>query len=337
MRETLTCDSGLHQPIPMRPRTQWAAQMASSYLLEKGICALPVDARQIAKNEGMRLRTYSRVAEKYIEKYTIAEICEIFKSQDAITFINNRGEPVIVYNDTIGSPARIEWSILHEAGHYLLGHFTDFDVSALTQDEQKLLDVEADVWAANIKAPICLMDLLKRPLREGYRDIFGLSRRGWEVRQRTVVQDRRHMTPETAEALKAQFHEYMYSCRCEDCKTVFIGNVGIARCPACGSARLKWRHWDDIRATKEHSPKRKQRVTDKKGLSPDDAVSRKAVRSEGETQGQFAFRWMEEKWSDISNEVFFREAREKARARAEGRLHEYYMTENPMVVDEFWG
>ena len=221
----------------MQPRISRAVGCAIKFLLENSIRSLPVDPAKLALDAGWKLRTYSRTGEKYPVRATAAEVGDMFGSDDAFSFINRRGTPVIVYNDRISSQARISWSIAHEIGHIMLGHFRDFDMSAMNAAQLRRLDSEADAFTANLLAPACIVDALKKPLHSGQRHIFGISERGWEVRLSMLAQDRRFIPEESALALRRQLSDFMYGKICAACGCSYTGSLP---CPECGSEKAGW-------------------------------------------------------------------------------------------------
>ena len=71
----------------------------------------------------------------------------------------------MIYDDRISSERRIRWTIAHELGHILLGHFVEFTLTSLlrgvgdreyiglTDEEYGILEVEAHYFAAAFLSP----------------------------------------------------------------------------------------------------------------------------------------------------------------------------------------
>ena len=89
---------------------------------------------------------------------------KIGKNSDAFT-LNRGGEFIIVYNSdtTTNIPERIRFTLAHEIGHILLGHFLEDDLiltrGGLTEDRYRLLEKEADTFARELLAPSFMMNL----------------------------------------------------------------------------------------------------------------------------------------------------------------------------------
>ena len=313
-----------YDAIPRAARTKWVVQEAAHFLIENGITQLPVDVREIIHREGWILHSYGYLANSYEFGMTIRDVCAMLGSTDAATFINDYGVPVICYNETVASKERIEWSLLHEVGHLKLGHFWHFDMFGMTDAQRKILDIEADTWAANVRAPICIVDLLKKPLREDYRYIFGLSREGWVVRHKAATRDRRALPIEQAEVLIEQFSGFMYGRVCEVCGKTFNGGKEKCCCPSCGSAQVKWAYHNDIRERVKPAISSSMKRLSAVPVPP---ARKKPVRVQS---------WSAGSWASASKEAFIGARNYFSDPMIDDRMAEYYLTENPMVVDSYW-
>lgn len=223
--------------LPAAPRRAWAAQQAALLVLREDIRRLPVDPRAIIRAHGWRLLTYAQAALRLSDNATAADIVELFGTADAFTAVTPRqGRVVIVYNDQIDNGQRAAFSLCHELGHIFLGHF-DVPDAELTAEQRRLLDQEANAFAANLLAPVAVVDQLHRPLRATDRHIFGLSRQGWTVRLATLDEDRHALAPNILMALRRQFREFTNQRRCPACGAAFLHP--LPTCAACGHA-LVW-------------------------------------------------------------------------------------------------
>ena len=223
--------------LPATPRRAWAAQQAARQLLEEDIRRLPVDPRAIIRAHGWRLLTYGQAAARLSADATVADIMALYGTADAFTATAPRqGRVLIVYNDQIDNGQRAAFSLCHEIGHLMLGHFDTPD-AILTPGQRRLLDQEANAFAANLMAPVAVVDQLRRPLCPTDRHLFGLSRQGWEVRLATLDADRRAMMPELLASLRGQFRAFTSQRRCPACGAVFLRPLDA--CAACGHA-LAW-------------------------------------------------------------------------------------------------
>lgn len=223
--------------LPAAPRRAWAAQEAAALLLREGIRRLPVDPAALLRARGCRLLTYRQAARRLSAEATAADIIDLYGTADAFTAVMPRTrQTLVVYNDEVDSGQRAAFSLCHELGHLQLGHFA-YPEAALTPAQRHLLDQEANVFAANLLAPVAVVEQLRRPFRATDRLLFSLSRQGWEVRLRTLDGDRAALPPPLLAAQREQFRAYMSQRRCPRCTASFLRPIDI--CPACGHA-LVW-------------------------------------------------------------------------------------------------
>ena len=74
----------------------------------------------------------------------------------------NGNQYLIVYDDTIDDDHHNSWTIMHEIGHVILGHLTEFDIgelsrSGLTDKEYEVLEKEAHYFAAEFLMPTAIL------------------------------------------------------------------------------------------------------------------------------------------------------------------------------------
>ena len=129
-------------------------------------------------------RSYEQLAVK--NKCRPADIVRILKNPDGCVFYDRKkNHYMIAANEEGRSPARIRWTIAHEIGHVVAGHFLEIDMDFLP--ENKLMEEEADYFAASFLAPffaIARKDF-RRPAE--IRDFFGLSQTAAEYRWNEYV------------------------------------------------------------------------------------------------------------------------------------------------------
>lgn len=122
---------------------------------ECNIQTFPVDCYSIILHYGFRIYTYEELKKQNRRVYELVSSY----SRDSFTF-----DDIIAYNEK-QSKSRIPFSLMHELGHYMLGHEGD---SIENEDE-------ANEFASNFLAPRILIH------KHGYRtsveihDAFGLS------------------------------------------------------------------------------------------------------------------------------------------------------------------
>lgn len=223
--------------LPAFPRRAWAVREAAALLAREDVRRLPVDPAALLRARGCRLMTYRQAAQRLSAEATAADIIALYGTADAFTAVMPQaGRALVVYNDEVDSGQRSAFSLCHELGHLQLDHFA-FPEAALTAEQRRVLDQEANVFAANLLAPVAVMDQLRRPFRATDRHLFGLSRQGWEVRLRTLDGDRAALTPALLSAQREQFRAYTSQRRCPQCTAAFLRPIDV--CPACGHA-LEW-------------------------------------------------------------------------------------------------
>lgn len=208
--------------------------------------SFPIRPMEIIRRRGWQLRTYAQMAARYDEQATSADVADLFGSRDAVTSVRlEGGQPVhylICYNDQTELPERLSFSLAHEIGHILLGHFAFGQPDGLPEHQARLLDAEANAFAANLLAPAAIVSLMRKPRRAHDRLLFGLSKAGWQTRLDTLAQDAARSSTESALQLKRQFASFLYRRQCAACGAIFLHRDC---CPACASRELRWAPADE--------------------------------------------------------------------------------------------
>ena len=227
--------------FPVTPRLTLAVETAARCLVEEDVRAFPLQPLEIIRRRGWQLRTYAQTAARYDEHATALDVSDIFGTRDAMTSVKlQNGQPVrylVCYNEQAEIPERLTFSLAHEIGHILLGHFAFGQPDGLPEAQARLLDAEANAFAAALLAPATVVAQLRAAPRAADRHMFGLSKAGWQVRLDTLAQEQRALSPALAGQLEAQFHAFMYRRRCSRCGAIFLR---LEACPACGCEQLLW-------------------------------------------------------------------------------------------------
>lgn len=227
--------------IPAAPRLRLAAEAAVRCLLEEGLHAFPVDPAAIITRRGWKLRTYSRMAARMDERATVDDVLALYHMKDAFASQHMAAAGAVTYmvcyNDRVDVYERVVFSLAHEIGHILLGHFDYGSMEDFTPAQRAVLDREASVFAANLLAPAPIVTLLRRPEAEQTRRLFGLSKAGWQARLDTLRSDTQLYSSAAASLLRERFTPYMYRRQCAACGAIFTGRDA---CPACGGINLRW-------------------------------------------------------------------------------------------------
>lgn len=110
-------------------------EIMSSLLCRHRITHFPISGFEIAKRQGIKIVPYSHYSEELRKLYMSA-------SNDGFNVINHEGQAIIYYND--GMPyERINFTILHELAHIILGH----------REHSVLAEKEANFAAGFLIAP----------------------------------------------------------------------------------------------------------------------------------------------------------------------------------------
>lgn len=117
------------------------------------IKGVPINAFEMAYKIGLSVVPYSSFGEK----------AKLFMKKSEDGFILGK---IIYYNDKCKNYGRINHTIMHEIGHYLLGHISE------GQEEES----EANFFAKYILAPPPLVHkMLDRPTYEDIAELFDIS------------------------------------------------------------------------------------------------------------------------------------------------------------------
>lgn len=307
----------------LRPRLERAVALAASFLVEHRITQLPVDPQALIRQCGWSVKSYSSVVKNSPDIDTIEELIAELNSPDAATLFSNT-KIAILYNDTVAIPERIRFSLCHEIGHLILEHFIDFDIDNLSSAEKAVLELEANVFAANLMSPVGVMMLLQHPEREQHRHIFGMSRQAWQMRLKTLDSDYACVDGEIIRKQQAQFHDFMYARVCECCRYAFI-SAGTPACPRCQSTILHW---------KQTPPKPVKVICKKARVMPASITITAGLLQPARPT---FFPWTPESWSE-STFACMRDVdrTQKKRHTNMPALYAECLGENTMVIDELW-
>lgn len=142
--------------IPDKPRYATITRKAYQLLAELEIAKFPVDPFEIIEQlDSLYLAAWTELK----ENTGVSDPSGLkVRKLDAETIVKRgSGEYLIVYDDTIGYLPRIRFTLAHEIGHVIMGHFTEFEKTSLregvTPAEKVVLEREADAFAAELLAP----------------------------------------------------------------------------------------------------------------------------------------------------------------------------------------
>lgn len=122
---------------------------------ECNIESFPLECHSVILHYGFRIYTYEELKKQNMRLYELAAKY----SKDSFTFSD-----IIAYNDK-QSRCRVPFSLMHEFGHYILGH----------KEETLENEDEADTFASHILAPRILIHKYGYQTADQIHDTFGLS------------------------------------------------------------------------------------------------------------------------------------------------------------------
>ena len=124
---------------------------------ECGIKDFPFDCIVVLKHYGFKVFTYEQAKYRCPELYTLCRDL----SDDAFS---DKILKAVFYNDKL-CIRRIRFSLMHELGHFLLGH----------ENESRENESEADAFAANLLAPEALIKYQNFHSAPSISSYFGIS------------------------------------------------------------------------------------------------------------------------------------------------------------------
>lgn len=180
--------------IPSSPRFNYVTEKAYDFLLEYGYNRFPISPTQVLED-----------LSEFVTCLPWSEAKEILHSSDPFHLRETKAEArtirprndgmyYIVYDDvTVNSDARITWTIMHEIGHIVLGHLTDFgetalDRGGLTPEKYGVLELEAHYFAAEFLMPTALLKFFSNITVDEIVLLFGVSEEAAKKKYKRVFQ-----------------------------------------------------------------------------------------------------------------------------------------------------
>ena len=229
--------------FPVRARYDQVMTNVNKFFVNENITDFPVNPFEVIKNNKWGLITYSELAE--IHQTDISNIVSAYQSEDGYTMYDGENY-TIAYNDTIASPGRIRFTLMHEIGHIYMNHLIDFEAtvlfkSTLTHTEYKILENEVNAFARNVLAPAIIVRNLQLRKKNQLISYFKISRAAAKVRLETLELDLQYLfTPFIRVQLKYFknfIHNKINSNQCLNCNHSFVYENAIF-CPVCGQGQL---------------------------------------------------------------------------------------------------
>ena len=145
-------------------------------LLDCGITELPVSVTEICQKNNILLSSY----EKSKDIIRAANLTENMEQNDGFSL--HLGDCYFIFYDGSRINTRCRFTVAHELGHILLGHFEDprqkTPYTVLNRDpseKDSSLEREANVFASRLLAPACVLWALGVTTAEEIIDLCGIS------------------------------------------------------------------------------------------------------------------------------------------------------------------
>lgn len=167
--------------IPKKPRFDYVTQKAYDFLLEYGYNRFPINPFKVLEDlsDYVICLPWSE-AKKVLKTKDPFHLKEIGAEARTMQFRND-DKYYVVYDDvTAKSEHRITWTIMHEVGHIILGHLTEFketalDRGGLTNEKYGVLEKEAHYFAAEVLMPTSLLKFFTNITIDEISLLFGVS------------------------------------------------------------------------------------------------------------------------------------------------------------------
>ncbi len=155
-----------------------ARDRAWQILIRYRVSALPVDVFRICKASGVNIITYESGRE-LITRFKLEKHAE----NDGFSAKIN-GRYIIFYDSCIQPPGRVRFTVAHEMGHIALRHIAG-NATAWNRGENATNDpqeMQANVFAARLLAPACVLMELNIQTADELQAITGLSYTAAKIR-----------------------------------------------------------------------------------------------------------------------------------------------------------
>lgn len=211
--------------------------MQDFFINESYLSGFPIDPFKVIENNQWGLITYTELMQKH--NCTLEDVIASFGSKDGFTIFDGEGY-TISYNDTIRTPGRIRFTLLHEIGHIYLNHLLDFEKTMLTRNglnkrQYEVLEREANAFARNVLAPAAIVKYLKLRTVDELISHFHLSYTAARARLDSLKWDSaqsRKYALTLLELFKDYLRRVQHTKFCLRCSHQFI-NETAKHCPIC--------------------------------------------------------------------------------------------------------
>jgi len=169
------------EKLPNQARKTRTIIKARQFILYSEIEQLPVDPFALYEVFGWHLYTWDEakdilgVDDPFNMKTTGAE---------AKTVATECNSFFTIYNPNIMPHTKVRWTIVHEIGHIVLGHFHDFTIDELNKSEAanggqpvRVLELEADIFAAELLQPMPILKAIGDLSATQIQELCGVSKK----------------------------------------------------------------------------------------------------------------------------------------------------------------
>ena len=229
--------------IPTYARYDYCAKRACEFLEEYSISSYPIDVEKIITDSHWGLTPYSLLMEQFnCDRETVIRC---LRSKDGYTQLD-KDNYSIAYNDDPALGDRKRFTLMHEIGHIYLNHLVDFDITllyrgSLSQDENKVLENEANAFARNVLAPVSLVQQLTDKAPKNISAKFGITYHAASTRRDFFRRDYEIVDSNgLLQRMRNIFYKFYNKTTCNKCNASFSFRYRNF-CPICGSKNtLKW-------------------------------------------------------------------------------------------------
>lgn len=170
---------------------------ACEFLLSSGIVSLPVNPFELIARNHWGLVTYSELCGLVPESACVDDIAEACRSRDGFT-VESGGSFCIAYNETVKVKSRVAFTLMHEVGHIVCGHFNG---QTIESGKYRKFEREANFFASNVLAPAAVVNACNLQTPQILQAACGISSSAAKARLRELESWRKH--PVDTEILKA--------------------------------------------------------------------------------------------------------------------------------------
>lgn len=242
-------------------RKEFIRQTAYNVLKKMEIKIFPFSIYDlISQFNEVKLFSFSKIAlvisDLSNKKIPINDIPDLIGSDEAITYQKEDSNYITIYNDDFSqkTPQRIRFTLAHELGHMILGHFKNdkcyLGRNSISDDEHFEMEREADFFATELLAPktiispkwsvndISLKFDISKTASSNIYDFIG--RNPWIYKStffpsHTFCPNNFNIC-NVSPFLSVSTSHYYY---CKKCSSIIKGNELVNNCVICGGSLIK--------------------------------------------------------------------------------------------------